>query len=58
MPAFHAQRLPEPLPAEPLAVARDWLAEATLSRAQPNPNAIVLATVGADGSPRDRKSVV
>ena len=54
MSDFHVQRLNEPLPAEPLATARDWLAEATRGRAQPNPNAIVLATVGADGSPSSR----
>ncbi len=54
MNTFLAQRLPEPLPAEPLALARDWLAEATAQDTQPNPNAMVLATVAADGSPSSR----
>ena len=54
MSAFLAQRLPEPLPAEPLSLAREWLSEASARRDQPNPNAMVLATVGANGSPSSR----
>ena len=54
MDALTAQRLPDPLPAEPLNLAREWLAEATRGRTQPNPNAMVLATVGADGYPSSR----
>jgi len=54
MSAFLAQRLPEPLPEEPLALARAWLAEATERRDQPNPNAMVLATVAANGHPSSR----
>jgi pyridoxamine 5'-phosphate oxidase len=48
------QTLPSPLPDEPMAVAAAWLAEAWALRAQPNPNAMTLATVGADGRPSAR----
>ena len=54
MNAFTAKRLPEPLPADPLALAREWLTEATAARRQPNPNSMVLATVGSDGAPSSR----
>ena len=54
MSELTAQELPEPLPAEPLELAREWLAEATRKRTQPNPNAMVLATVGPDGAPSSR----
>lgn len=46
--------LPEPLPADPLSIAADWLAEALGRREQPNPNAMVLATVDASGRPSAR----
>lgn len=49
-----AQFLPEPLPAEPLSLARAWLSEATQRRDQPNPNAMVLATVDPAGHPSAR----
>ncbi len=48
------QFLPDPLPAEPLALAAEWLATARSRRDQPNPNAMVVATVGADGQPSAR----
>jgi pyridoxamine 5'-phosphate oxidase len=48
------QSLPEPLPAEPLALAAAWLAEAIQRRDQPNPNAMVLATTDAAGQPSAR----
>lgn len=48
------QTLPDPLPAEPLALAADWLADATRRKLQPNPNAMTLATVGGDGQPSAR----
>ncbi len=48
------QSLPETLPAEPLALAAAWLAEAGRRRDQPNPNAMVLATCGSDGRPSAR----
>jgi pyridoxamine 5'-phosphate oxidase len=51
---FHTELLPDPLPAEPMAVAAEWLKDATRLGAQPNPNAMVLATVAADGAPSAR----
>jgi pyridoxine/pyridoxamine 5'-phosphate oxidase len=42
--AEHTETLAEPLPADPLAVVRDWLAQAQAANMQPNPNAMVLAT--------------
>jgi len=48
------QTLPAPLPLDPLAVAADWLAEAWTLAAQPNPNAMTLATVGPGGRPSAR----
>ncbi len=46
--------MPDPLPADPLAVAAAWLAQARIDAAQPNPNAMVLATVGDNGQPSAR----
>jgi pyridoxamine 5'-phosphate oxidase len=46
--------LPEPLPVEPFAIFGGWLLKAERSRTQPNPNAMVLATVAADGTPAAR----
>lgn len=48
------QSLPETLPAEPLALAAAWLAEAGRNGQQPNPDAMVLATCGTDGRPSAR----
>jgi pyridoxamine 5'-phosphate oxidase len=48
------QSLPEPLPEEPLSLAAAWLAEAVQQRAQPNPDAMVLATSDAMGRPSAR----
>jgi pyridoxamine 5'-phosphate oxidase len=48
------ETLPDPLPADPLRVAAQWLAEALRSAAQPNPNAMVLATVNEHGQPSAR----
>ena len=48
------QTLPDPLPPDPLAVAAQWLGEAWNLSAQPNPNAMTLATVGRDGRPSAR----
>ena len=50
----HSELLSDPLPAEPLAVAANWLAQAWKDRQQPNPNAMVLATSTADGHPSAR----
>lgn len=46
--------LPDPLPANPLVVAGEWLAQARRDAAQPNPDAMVLATVDARGHPSAR----
>lgn len=47
-------QLPEPLPDSPLPLLERWLAEAVETAAQPNPNAMVLATVDAHGAPSAR----
>lgn len=39
------QALPDPLPGEPMTLLAGWLAEALRRRDQPNPDAMVLATV-------------
>ena len=44
----HTELLPEPLPADPLALLERWMAEAWQHRHQPNPNSMVLATTGPD----------
>ena len=46
--------LPDPLPAEPMALASAWLATALAARQQPNPDAMVLATATAGGQPSAR----
>jgi pyridoxamine 5'-phosphate oxidase len=46
--------LPEPLPNDPLPLLVSWFAEARAQRVQPNPDAMVLATVDATGSPAAR----
>jgi pyridoxamine 5'-phosphate oxidase len=43
-----------PLPAEPLMLASEWLAEAWRRRLQPNPNAMTLATATLEGWPAAR----
>jgi pyridoxamine 5'-phosphate oxidase len=48
------ETLPDPLPANPLELAASWLAQARTDAAQPNPNAMVLATVDARGQPSAR----
>jgi pyridoxamine 5'-phosphate oxidase len=48
------ETLPDPLPADPFKLAVDWLAQAESDAAQPNPNAMVLATVDAQGQPSAR----
>ena len=50
----HTEVLPEPLPAEPLTLVGEWLAQACSVRSQPNPNAMVLATATPDGEPSAR----
>lgn len=48
------QFLPDPLPSEPLSLASEWLALARSRRDQPNPNAMVVATVDPSGRPSAR----
>ncbi len=52
--ALHKEHLPEPLPGEPLAQVALWLSQAAAANVQPNANAMVLATVNADGAPSAR----
>jgi pyridoxamine 5'-phosphate oxidase len=52
--AHHTEYLPDALPAEPLALVAQWLIEAARANVQPNPNAMVLATVDAQGTPSAR----
>jgi pyridoxamine 5'-phosphate oxidase len=46
--------LAEPAPAQPMPLVSLWLTEAWEQRSQPNPNAMVLATTGPDGTPSAR----
>ncbi len=48
------ETLPDPLPENPLWLVAAWLAQAQVDAAQPNPNAMVLATVSAAGQPSAR----
>jgi pyridoxamine 5'-phosphate oxidase len=48
------ETLPDPLPANPLQIAAEWLEQARIDAAQPNPNAMVLATVDGRGQPSAR----
>ena len=52
--SHHTELLPDPLPAEPLLVVNRWLADSWHLRQQPNPNSMVIATVGQDGQPAAR----
>jgi pyridoxamine 5'-phosphate oxidase len=51
---FWAETLPDPLPDNPLIIAKQWLAQAQRDAAQPNPNSMVLATVDSRGHPSAR----
>lgn len=53
MPA-HSETLPEVLPADPLIIVSEWLAQAWAARTQPNPNSMVLATSTRDCHPDAR----
>ena len=44
----------DPLPYDPLTLADEWLTSAMTARAVPNPNAMALASVSADGQPSVR----
>jgi pyridoxamine 5'-phosphate oxidase len=52
--SLHREHLPEPLPPEPLTLVAAWLQQAIDTGAQPNPNAMVLATADAHGAPSAR----
>jgi pyridoxamine 5'-phosphate oxidase len=51
---FWTETLPDPLPANPLGLAAQWLAQAQRDAAQPNPNSMILATVDGRGYPSAR----
>jgi pyridoxamine 5'-phosphate oxidase len=51
---FWTETLPALLPANPLKIASQWLAQAQREAAQPNPNSMVLATVDSRGNPSAR----
>src|ERR1700716_155578 len=51
---FWTETLPEPLPANPLELAAQWLGQARVDAALPHPNFMVLATVDARGNPSAR----
>jgi len=50
----HTETLPDVLPADPLAIVSEWLAQAWAARTQPNPNSMVLATSTRDCHPDAR----
>ncbi|MBV8877530.1 MAG: pyridoxamine 5'-phosphate oxidase [Gammaproteobacteria bacterium] len=52
--ADHTELLPDSLPAEPLTLVGEWLAQARAANIQPNPNAMVLATSTREGRPSAR----
>lgn len=54
VPTLPSETLPDPLPGDPLAVAAQWLEFARADAAQPNPNAMVLATADANAQPSAR----
>lgn len=46
--------LPDTLPDDPMQIATAWFAEARTRAVQPNPDAMTLASVGAEGNPSAR----
>jgi pyridoxamine 5'-phosphate oxidase len=46
--------LPDPLPADPLPMFATWFSDARVRNVQPNPDSMVLATVGENGAPSAR----
>jgi pyridoxamine 5'-phosphate oxidase len=46
--------LPEPLPTDPMPLFQEWFSEARTRRAQPNPDAMVVATTTSNGDPSAR----
>lgn len=51
---FAGQTLPDELPADPMPLFREWLQLAADQGVLPNPNAMSLATVNAEGQPSAR----
>ena len=51
---FWTETLPDPLPANPLELAAQWLDQAQRDASQPNPNSMILATVDSRGYPSAR----
>jgi pyridoxamine 5'-phosphate oxidase len=51
---FWTETLPDPLPANPMELAAQWLSQAQRNAAQPNPNSMILATVDSRGHPSAR----
>ena len=54
LPGADAEVLPDPLPAEPMALFRQWFELAQVQTAGPNPTAMTLATTDADNKPHAR----
>ena len=50
----HEETLPSRLPDDPMPTVAEWLAQAAAGRVQPNPDAMVLATVDTAGRPSAR----
>ena len=46
--------LPEPLPTDPMPLFQEWFREAAARRAQPNPDAMIVATTTSSGEPSAR----
>src|ERR1043166_7164552 len=46
--------LPEPLPADPMPLLKQWYDEGVAKKATPNPDAMTLATVAPSGQPSAR----
>lgn len=53
-PFAPGELLPDPLPADPFPFFKVWFDDAQARAAQPNPNAMTLATVDPDGRPSAR----
>jgi pyridoxamine 5'-phosphate oxidase len=46
--------LPDPLPADPMPLFHEWFRDAGARRAQPNPDAMIVATTASGGEPSAR----
>lgn len=49
-----SRTLPDPLPADPFPILKEWFDRARKDARQPNPDAMALATIDADGRPSNR----